>query len=129
MSRQEIQDAYPSKKPVFKGTNYDFWKVRIEAYLMSLRIDVWSNLLVNYDFNDVLPTNENNKNVYGNNVKATNSFLFSLSQSELVNVMHFNSTKEVWVKLNQSDEGDHKLKKQKLQTFRMRFESVRHVIC
>jgi len=46
MYRQEIQEVYSSRIPVFDGINYDFWKVRIEAYLMSLGVDVWTSVLV-----------------------------------------------------------------------------------
>ena len=39
--------------------------------------------------------------------------------------MHCKSAKEVWVKLNQNHEGDDKVKQEKIQTFGMRFESLR----
>jgi len=38
--------------------------------------------------------------------------------------MHCKSAKDVWEKLNQSHEGDDKVKQAKLQTFRMRFENL-----
>ena len=39
--------------------------------------------------------------------------------------MHCKHAKEVWVKLNQIHEGDDKVKQEKLQTFRMRFEMLK----
>jgi len=122
---KEIQDAYSSKIPVFDGTSYVFWKVRMEYYLMSLGVNVWSSILVDYDVPDVPPTNADGKNMYGNNDKYKNSILFGLIQSELIKVMHNKYDKQVSVKLNQSHEGDDKFKKAKLQTFRMRFESLK----
>jgi len=62
---------------------------------------------------------------YGNNAKSNNVILFGLSQPELVKVIHCKSSKEVWVKLNQSHEGDDEVKQAKLQTFRMRFEILK----
>ena len=52
--------------------------------------------------------------MYGNNAKAKNSILFGLSQYELIKVMHCKSVKEVWVRLNQSHEGDDKVKQAEL---------------
>ena len=58
------------------------------------------------------------------NGKAKHAILASLSQSELVKVMHCMSTYEMWEKLNQYHEGDDKVKQEKLLTSRMRFESL-----
>lgn len=125
MSRQESQDAYSSKIPVFDGTNYAFWKVRMESYLMSIGVDVWSYVLVDYDVPDVPATDAYGKKLYVNNAKAKNYILFGLSQYELVKVLHCKYSKEVCMKLNQSHEGYDKVKKVKLQTFIMRFENLK----
>ena len=31
----------PGKPPIFDGTDYDYWKVRMRAYLLSLGSEVW----------------------------------------------------------------------------------------
>lgn len=72
----------------------------MEAYIMSLGVDVWSFVLIDYDVLDVPPTSAHSKKVYGNNDKPKNSVLFGLSQFELVKVIQCKSTKEVWVNLN-----------------------------
>ena len=97
----------------------------MEAYLMSLRVDVWSSVLVDYNVLYVPRGDAYGKILYGNNAKAKNSILSGFIKSELVKVMHYKSTKEVWVKLNRSHEGDDKVKKAKLQTFQMRFEILK----
>ena len=71
----------------------------MEAYLMSLGVDVWNSVLVEY----VVPLTplidlDRRKN-YVNNAKAKNVILFDLNQLELMNVMHCHSTKWVWEKL------------------------------
>lgn len=99
MAKPESQDAYSSKIPVLDGTNYVFWKVSMEAYRMSLGVDVWSFLLVDYIVRETPPTNENDKNVYGNNEKAKSAILFGLNQYDLVKVIQCKSTKEVCYKL------------------------------
>ena len=30
-----------SKPPLFDGTNFAFWKIRMRTYLMALGVDVW----------------------------------------------------------------------------------------
>jgi len=97
----------------------------MEAYLMSLGVDVWTSVLVDYNVPDIPPTDADDKKIYGNNANAKNSILFGLSQSQLIKFMHCKSAKEVWVNLNQGHEGDDKVKWSKLQTFKMRFESLR----
>ena len=80
MSRKESQGVYSSRIPIFDGTSYVFWKVRMEAYIMSLRVDVWTLVLVDYNVLDIPPTNADGKKLYGNNAKAKNFILFGLSQ-------------------------------------------------
>ena len=96
----------------------------MEAYLMSLGVDVWSSILIDYDVVDVPPTDADGKKLYGNNSKSKNTIFFGLSEPEVVKVMHCKYVKELWVKLNQIHEGDEKFNQDKLQTFRMRFESL-----
>jgi len=50
------------------------------------------------------------KKLCGNNAKAKNPILFGLNQSKLVKFMHCKSAKDVWVNINQSHEGDDKVK-------------------
>jgi hypothetical protein len=47
------------------------------------------------------------------------------SESEFVKVMHCESTKDIWDKLQNIYEGDDKVKKAKLQTHRRQFESLK----
>ena len=38
----EIYEGTSSKKvPLFDGTNFSFWKIRMRNYVMSLGVDVW----------------------------------------------------------------------------------------
>ena len=91
---------------------------------MSLGVYYWSYLIVDYDVLNVPTTYVDGNKLYGNNANVNNSILYGLNQSEIINFMHCKSTKEVWVKLNQRHEADDKLEQAKIQTFRMRFESL-----
>lgn len=36
-----LEGSSTNKYPLFIGTNFAFWKIRMKAYLMSLGIEVW----------------------------------------------------------------------------------------
>ena len=88
MSWQESQGTYPSKIPLFDGTNYALWKVELEAYLMSSRVDVYSSILVDYDLPNVPSTNVDRKSLYENNAKTKTFILFVLSEFEIIKIMY-----------------------------------------
>jgi len=82
---------------------------------MSLGIDVWTSVVVNYNVPDIPPPiDEYGKKLYLSNDKSKRAILASLNQSELVKVMHCKSAYEMWEKLNQCHEGDEKVKQAKL---------------
>jgi hypothetical protein len=61
----------------------------------------------------------------GNNSKATNSLLNGLSETIFTKVAHCKSAKEIWDKLRNIYEGDTKVKEEKLQNYRGRFEQLK----
>eukprot|EP00253_Pinus_taeda_P012822 PITA_12822 len=87
---------------IFDGSNFIYWKVRITAYLQSLGIGVWDIVEIGYTFPLETPTDTTGKKQYETNAKAVNTLLGSLSQSEFV-----------------------KVKRAKLQTLRIQYESLR----
>ena len=109
----------------FDGTNYVFQKIGMEAYLMSLGVDVQISVLVEYAAPITPPIDPDGMKNQENNENAKNSIAFGLNQSKLVKVMHCQSAKEVWDKLKNGYEGDEKVNKNKLQAFIMRFKSLR----
>eukprot|EP00253_Pinus_taeda_P021155 PITA_21155 len=100
MSKYE-KEAY-IRPPIFDGTNFVYWKVRITAYLQSLGTEVWDIVETRYTFPSATPTDSTGKKQYETNAKAVNTLLGSLSQSEFV-----------------------KVKRAKLQTLRIQYESLR----
>ena len=102
-----------NKAPLFDGTNFAFWKVRMRTYLMSLGADVWEVVEMGYTKPIVL-ANKDDKLEFSFNAKAMNVTLSGLAESEFVEVMHFDSAKEIWDKLISSYEGNEKVKGAKL---------------
>jgi hypothetical protein len=67
------QDSFSSTRPpLFNGTNFSFWKIRMKTYLMSLGMEVWQIVVDGYKIPTTLPTDEVGKKNYYSNAKAMN---------------------------------------------------------
>ena len=65
------------------------------------------------------------KKQHEKNVKAVNTLLGSLSQSEFVKIMQLKAAKEIWDKIILSYEGDNQVKRAKLQTLIVQYETLK----
>jgi hypothetical protein len=117
-------DGSTNKAPIFNGTNFAFWKVRMRTYLMSLGADVWEVVETGYTKPTVF-LSKDEKLEFTFNAKAMNAILSGLAESEFVKVMNLQTAKEMWEKLISSYEENEKVKDAKLQTHRLRFEQLR----
>eukprot|EP00253_Pinus_taeda_P028884 PITA_28884 len=113
------------RPPIFDGTNFVYWKVKVTAYLQSLGTEVWDIIDIGYTFPSATPTNPAEKKQFETNAKADNTLLGCLSQSEFVKVMQYKTAKEIWDKIVLSYEGDEQVKQAKLQTLRIQYENLR----
>ena len=111
------------KAPLFDGSNYSFWKIRMQAFIKSLGYDVWETVRVGYNATTV-PNDTASKKLADNDSKAQNALFSGLVDSELVKVIACKTAKEIWDKLQSIHEGDEKIKEAKLQTHRSQFESL-----
>ena len=68
------------RPPIFYGTNFVYWKVRVTAYLQSLGTEVWDIIDTGYTFPSAAPTDTAKKKKYETNAKAVNTLLGCLSQ-------------------------------------------------
>jgi hypothetical protein len=113
-----------NKAPLFNGTNFAFWKVRMRTYIMDLGADVWDVVETGY-VKPVVLANKDDKLEFSFNAKAMNVILSGLAEAEFVKVMHLETAKEMWDKLISSYEGNEKVKDAKLQTYRLQFEQLK----
>jgi hypothetical protein len=113
-----------SKPPLFDGTNFAFWKIRMKTYLMALGADVWDVVETGYT-KPVVLASKDDKLEFSFNAKGMNAILNGLAEAEFVKVMHLNTAKEMWDKLINSYEGNEKVKGAKLQTYRLKFEQLK----
>jgi hypothetical protein len=112
-----------SKPPLFDGTNFAFWKIRMRTYLMALGADVWDVVETGYT-NLVVLASKDDKLEFSFNAKGMNSILNGLVEAEFVKVMHLDTAKAMWDKLINNYEGNEKVKDAKLQTYRLKFEQL-----
>ena len=76
-------------------------------------------------FPSAIPTNTVGKKKYETNAKVVNTLLGSLSQSEFVKVMQLKTAKEIWDKIILSYEGDDQVKRTKLQSLIIQYETLK----
>jgi hypothetical protein len=113
-----------SKPPLFDGTNFSFWKIRMRTYLMALGVDVWDVVETGYT-KPVVLASKDDKLEFSFNAKGMNAILNGLAEAEFVKVMHLDTAKAMWDKLINSYEGNEKVKDAKLQTYRLKFEQLK----
>jgi hypothetical protein len=113
-----------SKPPLFDGTNFAFWKIRMRTYLMALGADVWDVVETGYT-KPVVLASKDDKLEFSFNAKGMNAILNGLAEAEFVKVMHLDTAKAMWDKLISSYEGNEKVKDAKLQTYRLKFEQLK----
>jgi hypothetical protein len=113
-----------NRPPLFDGTNFSFWKIRMRTHLMSLGADVWDVVETGYVKPVVLASKGDNME-FSFNAKEMNAILSGLAEAEFVKVMHYDSIKVTWDKMISSYEGNEKVKDAKLQTHRLKFEQLK----
>jgi hypothetical protein len=122
MTSHEVSST--NRVPMFDGTNFSFWKIRMRTYLMSLGVDVWDVVETGY-VKLVVLASKDDKLEFRFNAKAMNSILNGLAKAKFFKFMHCDSTKVMWDKMISSYEGNEKVKDAKLQTHRLKFEQLK----
>lgn len=69
------EGSFASNAPRFDGIDYAFWKVRMEAYLISLGVDVWALVVNGYTRPKNIPTDPDGKREYETDCKAKHAIL------------------------------------------------------
>jgi hypothetical protein len=113
-----------SKPPLFDGTNFSFWKIRMRTYLMALGVDVWDVVETGYT-KPVVLASKDDKLEFSFNAKEINAILNGLAEAKFVKVMHLDTAKAMWDKLISSYEGNEKVEDAKLQTYKLKFEQLK----
>jgi hypothetical protein len=118
-------NMYKNGIPRFHGQNYAFWRRKMKTYVQAQGFDVWKSVLYGYKEPATPPTDNDGNKLNQNNSRAKNVILNGLVDLVYVKVMHCDSTKEIWDKLQNFYEGDSKFKATKIQTYKGRFEQLK----
>jgi hypothetical protein len=113
-----------NRPPLFDGTNFSFWKIRMRTHLMSLGVDVW-DVVETGSVKPIVLASKDDKMEFSFNAKAMNSILSGLVEAKFFKFMHCDSKNVMWDKLISSYEGNEKVKDTTLQTHRLKFEQLK----
>jgi hypothetical protein len=69
-----------NKAPLFNGTNFAFWKVRMRTYIMDLAAYVWDVVETSYG-KPVVLANKDDKLEFNFNAEAMNAILSGLAEA------------------------------------------------
>ena len=75
-----LEGCSRNKAPLFTGTNYAFWKIRMTAYIISLGIEVWAVVDLGYAPKDS-DTEKEAKQDFIANAKAMNALVSGLCEA------------------------------------------------
>ena len=113
--------------PLFDGTNYAYWKVRMRAFLQSINEKVWQAVeigwtkpieaLVDWDNANIKTTNFNSR--------ALNALFYAVTNEEFKKVSTTETAKEAWTILQTTYEGTKAVKDSMLQRLTTSFEEIK----
>ena len=113
--------------PLFDGTNYAYWKVRMKVFLQALGEQVWQAIevgwikpkeaLVDWDDATIITVNFNSR--------ALNALFCGVTNEEFKKISSTVVAKEAWTILETTYEGTKAVKTVKLQQLTSSFEEIR----
>ena len=122
-----VSDSYKehtnvTKPPFFDGSNYAYWKDRMEIWICSRDLEEWKSIKKGYEHPvddtstpiSILDLTPEQATKYTNNMKALNSLVRALSASEYNKISAYRTAKEVWDRLENMHEGTTQVKKSKI---------------
>ena len=98
-------DRSAGKPPLFNGTDYSYWKIRMTAYLQSINSRVWE--ICEDEHYEVLATHVGQEQIdqHEGNSKARNAIVSYLSPTKFDRVSHHATAREIWKTLEKYHEG------------------------
>ena len=126
-----------SRPPLLDGTNYDYWKSRMEAFLRSVDSRTWKSVVTGWEHPTVIdkdnvvslkPEGEWSKTedefALGNH-KALNALYNGVDKNMFRLIKRCTQAKEAWEILRTTQEGTSKVKNSRLQMLTTKFENLK----
>ena len=113
--------------PLFDGTNYAYWKVRMRAFLQSLDEKVWQAVKIGWTKPKEAPTDWDEAKIKAANFnsRALNALFSAVTNEEFKNISSTETAKEAWTILQTTYEGTKAVKDSKLQRLTTSFEEIK----
>ena len=109
------------RPPFFDGSNYAYWKKRMQIFLCSKDLEEWKTIKKGYIFSEnegiiieIEDTNNTQAKLYSQNCKAMNSLICALSQNEFNKISSCQTAKEIWDRLESMHEGTSLVKESRI---------------
>ena len=113
--------------PLFDGTNYAYWKVRMRAFLQSLDEKVWQVVKIGWTKpkEASIDWDEAKIKVANFNNRALNALFSVITNEEFKKISSIETAKEAWTILQITYEGTKAVKDSKLQRLTTSFEEIK----
>ena len=113
--------------PLFDGTNYAYWKVRMRTFLQSLDEKVWQAVDIGWTKPKEAPADwdEAKIKVANFNSRALNALFSAVTNEEFKKISSTETTKEAWTILQTTYEGTKVVKDSKFQRLTTSFEEIK----
>ena len=113
--------------PLFGGTNYAYWKVRMKVFLQALGEQVWQAVKVGWIKPKEAPVDWDEATIIATNFnsRALNALFCGVTKEEFKKISSTEVAKEAWTILETTYEGTMAVKTVKLQKLTSSFEEIR----
>ena len=113
--------------PLFDGTNYAHWKVRMKAFLQSLDEKVWQAVEIGWTKTKEAPTDWDEAKIKAANFnsRALNALFSAVTNEEFKKISSTETAQEAWTILQTTYEGTKVVKDSKLQRLIISFEEIK----
>ena len=104
------------KPPLFDGTNYAYWKVRMIAFLQSLDEKVWQTVEIGWTKPKEAPADWDEAKIKATNFnsRALNALFSAVTNEKFKKISSTETAKEAWIILQTTYEGTKVVKDSKL---------------
>ena len=113
--------------PLFDGTNYTYWKVRMRAFLQSLDAKVWRAVEIGWTKPIESPADWDDVKIKAANFnsRALNTLFSAVTNEEFKKISSTKTAKKAWTILQTTYEGTKAVKDSKLQRLTTSFEEIK----
>ena len=113
--------------PLFDGTNYAYWKVRMRVFLQSLDKKMWQAVEIGWTKPKEAPVDWDDAKIKAANFnsRALNSLFSAVTNEEFKKISSTKTAKEAWTILQTTYEGTKAVKDSKLQRLTTSFAEIK----